>query len=281
VLALAVLLVSLVLVLHPAAHRSASPPGATAAPGTLPLPPEGVFEGRPFRLFTPDRPPARLVVALHPLYGNPGSFETLTRLDRFAAERGWAVLYPAGLHGSWNAGVCCGFARRNGVDDVGYVLRLIRSTRNELSFGSQPTDLMGYSNGGMLALAMMCDAPSEVSAVAVVAGNLQAPSCGGAKPFLMIRGASDTTVPPAGGPSSTAQAILFPDFVGLRLILHAARCRPQVVTGRQGRVESSTVSCGGRVLGTYLRLRDVGHGYPSASPFDATARIVDFLGRQP
>jgi poly(3-hydroxybutyrate) depolymerase len=108
------------------------------------------------------------------------------------------------------------------------------------------------------------------------------PFCGGAKPFLMIRGGLDTTVPPAGGPSSTAQAILFPDFAGLRLILRAAHCSPAVVTRKRGQEESSTVRCDGRVLGTYLRVDGLGHGYPSGGaklPFDATARIADFFGR--
>ena len=81
----------------PPARRSASPRAPLPLPrGPHPLPTEGIFEGRPYRLFTPDRPPTRLVVALHPLYGNPAGFQTLTRLDRLRAPLGMGGPLPGG-----------------------------------------------------------------------------------------------------------------------------------------------------------------------------------------
>jgi polyhydroxybutyrate depolymerase len=280
-------MVSLVFALDPEARlpMPAAAPAAAPTPAAVSLPPQGEFEGRQYRLFLPTGRPSRLVVALHPLYGNPESFEQLTGLDALAARRGWAVLYPAGQHGSWNAGACCGFARRANIDDVGYVFRLIHSVRGTLGFNDEPTHLVGYSNGGMLALEMMCIEPTAVSSVAVIAANLQVRFCGGAKPFLMIRGAQDSTVPPTGGPSTTAQAILFPDFAGLRLILQAARCVPErTTTTTRGLAETSVITCSGRRLGTYVRLAGQGHSYPSPRtkpPFQATEESVAFFDRNP
>jgi polyhydroxybutyrate depolymerase len=218
---------------------------------------------------------------MHPLYGNSLAFEKLTGLDVVAAKRGWAVLYPQGLSGSWNAGGCCGFAQREQVDDVGYVLDLIRAARAAMSLTTEPTDLMGYSNGGMLALEMMCTVPNEVSSVGAVSANLEVRTCSGARPFLMIRGSADTTVPPRGGWSSTAQATLLPDLAGVRLIVQAAACAPQVVTVTKGKVTKSVINCAGRPLGTYLLLGGAGHDYPSSRRrdlVDATKEIADFFG---
>ena len=115
-------------------------------------------------------------------------------------RQGVALAYPAGVGGSWNAGRCCGLATRAAVDDVRYVLAVIRLEERRHPVDRRRVFLVGFSNGGMLAYSFACAHAGVISAFAVVAGSLETRTCRPSRPLSVIdvQGDRDRVVPAAG-----------------------------------------------------------------------------------
>jgi polyhydroxybutyrate depolymerase len=118
-----------------------------------------------------------------------------------AAKSGFAAAFPEGIYRLWNDG------RRDGLanaDDVGYLRQL---TEKLVATGVSDPDrvyLAGISNGGMMTLRMLCEAPEPFAGAATIIANM--PALVGADcrlkkrmPILMFNGTADPIVPYAGG----------------------------------------------------------------------------------
>ncbi len=108
------------------------------------------------------------------------------------------LVYPAGVQESWNSGGCCGPAQTANIDDVGFVkavLAHVKATQPDSSQGQ--AYLVGYSNGGKLALRMACDDAGDFAGVAVY-GATDSEACPNRAPsqVLIMAGALDTEIPP-------------------------------------------------------------------------------------
>jgi polyhydroxybutyrate depolymerase len=142
---------------------------ASGAPlATLPIDEPGSRRGtiehggmsRSFVLHLPPKMPAprSLLVALHGGGSSGESLEEVTGLSRIADREGLAVVYPDGLGGphgfgrAWNAGRCCGIPHFFGVDDGAFIRALAGALRDRLEV--ERVFVVGYSNGGLLALAL-------------------------------------------------------------------------------------------------------------------------------
>jgi polyhydroxybutyrate depolymerase len=254
----------------------------------------------------PDMPPA-LVVGLHGGGGNGLAFAQGVDLRRMAARMGAVLVVPQAWgrfgfrRGSWNADsrVRLGFAERQEVDDVRFLMAVIESM--EIEAGTDPARVYvtGVSKGGMMAYRLACARPDRIAAIAVVAGTLSTDRCpdGAAVPLLHIHGTDDGNVPMEGGagPYSARGADWPPVMPGIDLFRRANGCAevPEEVRA------ASDTTC--RIWrgpeGREVRLCLVeggGHAWPGARPtrpqlrrgvyvsaeFDATAAIADFFGAQ-
>jgi poly(3-hydroxybutyrate) depolymerase len=166
----------------------------------------GLPSGRTFYLRAPVTPGAAqpLVVALHGAAQSAGYMQTQTGLTSFSAGR-FALAYGEGMSGTWNAGAelpaqpaCCGYARDNHVDDVGYLRQVVAKSAAVTPVDVARVYVWGFSNGAMMAAKFGCQAPDLVAAVGVVGGGLLVPCAAGAN-MLHIHGTADATVPLAGG----------------------------------------------------------------------------------
>ena len=68
-----------------------------------------------------------------------------------ADKLGFAVVAPRGIQHSWNAPHCCGAAKENGVDDVGFIDSLVAHLLQSSRFDATALFATGFSNGGFLA----------------------------------------------------------------------------------------------------------------------------------
>jgi polyhydroxybutyrate depolymerase len=146
---------------------------------------------------------APLLVMLHGGGGNPGRTKAVTGLTRVALRQGYAVAYPAGTGRkllTWNAEYCCAAAARNGVDDDGFLARVIKDAQDRFDLGTR-VYVTGMSNGSMMAQTFAARNPGLVRAVAGVAGSMDTASVrvAGPVPALIIHGTADPMVPYGGG----------------------------------------------------------------------------------
>jgi polyhydroxybutyrate depolymerase len=177
---------------------SAAPGGASATIAT-----EYAGQVRSFNYYVaprvPTRTPVPLLIVLHGLYLDPATAEASSGMDAVADSQDVALAYPSGVNGSWNAGVCCGDAHAQRVDDVGFLIHVVHLVQQLRPIDLDRVYLAGFSNGGMMALKAVCDRPDVFAAAVSVSGTLQTP-CVGRRPVnaLMLHGLRDTTIPYAG-----------------------------------------------------------------------------------
>jgi pimeloyl-ACP methyl ester carboxylesterase len=184
--------------------------GASSAAGPVPgATPRALDErvvlddGRAFVLHVPAqlrRDPASgqgrpALVFLHGLESNPQDAAGSTGFDRLADRDGVLVAYPEGVRDSFDAGLCCGPAVAYGVDDVGFLERVIGDLRRR---GAGRVSVVGFSNGGMMAYRLACERPGLVDTVGVMSGTLELPTCTGPIRALHLHGDHDTAVPLRG-----------------------------------------------------------------------------------
>ena len=140
----------------------------------------GSFQ-RTYQTYIPNRLPlgAPLVLVLH----GSGENGTAIRhgsgygLDRLADEKGFAVAYPDGFEGYWNACNIVGdySANKLNIDDVGFLTSLADKVSHDFDLDPARTFATGVSRGGHIALRLALEAPSRFRAVAAVAASLPAP----------------------------------------------------------------------------------------------------------
>lgn len=150
---------------------------------------------------------APLILALHGGGGDPDQFARSSGLARAANRAGFAVAFPAGSGRrgdrllTWNGGYCCGFAQRQGVDDLGFLREVIADAAHRFGVDGKAVYLAGMSNGAILAETFAARNPGLVRAVAGVAGTMDAAHLrvGGPVPALILHGTADRMVPYQGG----------------------------------------------------------------------------------
>jgi poly(3-hydroxybutyrate) depolymerase len=177
----------------------------------------------------------------------PGLGETAARLEqdaagyRFGRAHGITIAYghqlrdPSGKL-SWNAGGCCA---RAAADDVGYLRQLATHAQRHTGIDHRRVYVVGMSNGGMMALRAICEAPTVFAAAGSVAGPRLQSHCGRAI-WRHLHGSSDTIVPLRGGqttwnptpfPDSTTETGRFGGFANVGVVSGAQHTWPRIGDG--------------------------------------------------
>jgi polyhydroxybutyrate depolymerase len=145
--------------------------------------------------------PAPTLIVLH---GATISAELTARWSGFAeaaSAHGFAAAFPEGINRLWND------ARGDGLsssDDVGFLRRLNEELITRGVADPAHIYVAGISNGGMMTLRMLCEAPELYAGAATVIANMPAEtgaSCRLKKPMpvVMFNGTADPLVPYQGG----------------------------------------------------------------------------------
>lgn len=161
--------------------------------------------GRDTRTFLLHLPPAAathrvpLVIVFHGHTGNAAVAEQSSQMNVVADSAGVAIVYANGsgrVRGvglSWNAGNCCGWAQKHGVDDLAFVDSLQSTLARSQRIDTTEIFAAGFSAGGMLALKVACERPGMVRGVADLAGAMPNFPCDATQPvgILLMRGDDD------------------------------------------------------------------------------------------
>jgi polyhydroxybutyrate depolymerase len=149
-----------------------------------------------------------VVVALHGGGGSAAGMQKSYNLDSYADKYGMIIVYPDGVPSpvgnfhTWNAGLCCGKARKDKADDTGFLTAVIDRVLKGYHADPHRVFVTGHSNGAMMAYRLACDIPDRIAAIAPVAGQ-DISGCAAPKPVpvLHIHGTEDRCALYNGGPS--------------------------------------------------------------------------------
>ncbi len=121
-----------------------------------------------------------LILAFH---GGGGNSEMMAddkyyNLISKSNREGFIIVFPNGASrlksgklATWNAGDCCGYARDNNIDDVGFVKKIIEDMQFKLNIDAKRIYAVGFSNGGMFSYRLACELADQFTAIASVAGT--------------------------------------------------------------------------------------------------------------
>lgn len=219
--------------------------------------------------------PAPLVLVLHGFTSNGRAVRETSEFDRVARDRGFLVVYPqaSGFVPAWKADPL------QGDTDVRFLEGVIAAAAAEHPVGA--VFVVGFSNGGGMALRMGCERPDLVAAVAVVSAAIRVPCTPRVPvPLLAFHGTGDRIVPYAGAPGIAAVE----DWVGVWTSGNGCRSRIDAQTAPGVTVHRGT-ECAAPV-GLY-EIDGGGHGWPGSSHdpwwgsstdvIDASALIGEFF----
>ena len=146
-----------------------------------------------------------LVIALH---GGGGTAKQLMnntrrRFNKLATKEGFVVVYPQGVKKSWNDNSARdqnGFARKENIDDVGFIKKMIASLESNYNINSSEIFACGISNGGLMSQTLAMELPEKINAIGMVASNFgedQIHEVKGVVPFsiIFIHGTDDPIFP--------------------------------------------------------------------------------------
>ena len=188
-----------------------------------------------------------LVMALHGAGGgalhqaDDGNYGLVTK----AEEAGFIAVFPngisparSGMLATWNAGNCCGRARDENVDDVGFLRAVVTDVQRRTGVDAARVYAIGMSNGAMMAYRLACEASDVFRGIMAVAGTDNTRSCRPATPVpvLHIHARNDDRVLFEGGAGAVFRnEALVSDFVSVPVTidkwvkLNAASPRPRRV----------------------------------------------------
>jgi polyhydroxybutyrate depolymerase len=254
-----------------------------------------------------------LVLAFHGGQSHPELMRRFSGLDALAASGRAVVVFPAGTGSreglfNWNGGNCCGEARADGSDDVGFVNALLDAVAARLPIDPHRVHATGMSNGAMMAYRVGAELADRIASIAPVAGPLALESIAPSRPVpvLHFHGSLDQFTPLGGGIGrrSITRVSHRPVLEGLLEWVHANACRPECVREpipcsdegtsverlRWGRSGSDSDSAAAEVV--FYRIEGGGHTWPGRRPdsfflgpsalsLDANTIIWDFFERHP
>ncbi|MBU1039795.1 MAG: hypothetical protein KKF77_01685 [Proteobacteria bacterium] len=261
----------------------------------------------------PAGPRLPLVIFLHGAGGSARQAMQQTGLAALSQRAGFIAVFPEGLAApqgqeyagiqTWNAWSCCGYARDQKVDDVGYLAELISRLKADYPVDPRRVFLAGFSNGAMLASRFALERPGVAAALASVAGYLPCDVAAPPEPLpvLIIHGNHDRVArfgPTPGQPRTGRFCEDFPakaqaDFWVRGQNLKAKPQQVQDGQNRRTRVERyGPDKNAGRALVEFVIVKGGGHAWPGGEAVryrycdlptpdpDATTLIWDFFKRQ-
>jgi polyhydroxybutyrate depolymerase len=148
---------------------------------------------RSFLTFVPksydNSKPLPLVVNFHGGNSNATQQRQFSNMNPTADAKGFIVVYPEGLSGTWDAGACCSQTK---VDDVGFARAVVARMQELVCIDPQRVYATGMSNGGRMTYRVGCEAADVFAAIAPVAGIKSfpdldnTPGCKPARPISLI-----------------------------------------------------------------------------------------------
>jgi polyhydroxybutyrate depolymerase len=235
------------------APSHAASDGVITGPGDFSFAFEHGGKTRQYRVHVPpgfsaDKP-MPVVFSLH---GGGGTMDYQAD-DRFygqvskSNEAGYVAVFPNGYSrfrggrlATWNAGHCCGLARDENADDVGFIREIVKRLSVQPGIDPKRFYANGMSNGAMMSYRLACEMPETFRAIAAVAGTDNTRSCTPASPvsILHIHARDDELELFDGGAGRKSRAVTsfvsVPDSIAKWVKLNGCSTPPRRVLEQEG-----------------------------------------------
>lgn len=157
-----------------------------------------------------------LVISLHGGSGNMVNAQGFSMLNPVADQNNFIVAWPQGIGiappgYSWADGRNTS-ADQAGIDDVGFIDKLIDTLITEYNIDTNRIYICGFSNGGFMVQRLACETPERFAAMASLGASMDTvrhQNCQPSKPVPMafFNGTSDPAMPYYGGPMQNPQVV--------------------------------------------------------------------------
>jgi polyhydroxybutyrate depolymerase len=229
--------------------------------------------------------PAAVVLNFHGGGSNAWQQRSLTQMNDVSDAGDFLVVYPQGTPGpapdirTWNAGSCCGKAQRDDVDDIGFVLEILRDLTRRHPLDETHVHATGMSNGAMLTYRLACALSDTIASIAPVAGTIGIERCAPRRPIplLHFHGTADEFAPYAGGVGRIVASGSFASVAStVSTFVRINGCRPE---------PSRSVTDGDAIWTTYASTQDGpmvtlcaidggGHTWPGGKPVPGAGKTT-------
>ena len=121
-----------------------------------------------------------LIIDMHGYASDSTAHRKLSSFDTIADEEGAIVIYPDGVLGlnmvwdleenqAWNAGWCCAHSAREGIDDVGFIEKIVNISVGIHNIDSSRIYASGWSNGCAMSQRLAMESSHIFAAVGCMA----------------------------------------------------------------------------------------------------------------
>lgn len=234
--------------------------------------------------------PRPTVLALHGSLLNAQVTVQSMGFEPLVRREGLVAVYPNGVLAQWNDGRPMAAAMTGGVNDVAFIRALVRHLVHTGVSDPKRIYVAGYSNGGMMGLRLMCEAPELIAGVAGIGASFPvelAQDCKapGPVPTLLMNGTADPLVPYAGGQLAFGEGRVLSTNATLRFVRKVNGCTgtanvrrlPDLDPSDGSRViVASWTDCSSAAPVVLYRIDGGGHRIPSRGE---GAPFADVLGR--
>lgn len=247
---------------------------------------DGIIQRQYLVLRPADAPldePLPAVMVLHGLGVDRFGMVAVAPWAEAVARDGFVAVFPQGVLSSWNVGPCCPPASLGGVDDVGFLARVVDQVRARPDVDPDRLYLTGFSNGGIMAYSLACARTADFAAVAPMAAvNLT--GCTPSQPIslLHLHGDPDPTVPYDG--SATLSQLLssepfpaVPPTVAAWAEADGCDAEPTQTDEGDGVMLSEWSGCPAGIEVELLTYPGNGHAWPT-EPLDGLDAVLSFFG---
>ncbi|MGH1337148.1 MAG: extracellular catalytic domain type 1 short-chain-length polyhydroxyalkanoate depolymerase [Aureispira sp.] len=214
--------------------------------------------------------PCPVVLNLHGYGSNASQQAILSRMNLIADTAGFIVAYPEGLldnggQRQWNSGY------GTGVDDVGYINRLLDTIAATYAVNQQRIYSTGLSNGGIMSNTLACDLNGRIAAIASVAGTMswfQRGTCTtvAAMPVMHVHGTTDLVVPYTGNAGLLGVNPLVTHWRGRNGLsaTSTTTAYPNIVATDGSNAELIVYETGSTVPVHLIKVNNGGHSWPGS-----------------
>jgi len=262
-------------------RSSAAPAGDVSAPGTHRFTLQHGGIERQYLVHLPrSYDAARPSAVVFSFHGGGGNME-LQADDRYhglvakAESVGYIAVFPNGYSrlpggrlATWNAGLCCGPAVSNNIDDVGFVRAIMREITARYSIDKDRVFANGFSNGAMLAYRLGCEMADTFRAIAPVAGTEGVAECRPSRPVsvLHMHSRDDDNVRFEGGAGSASRTkvafVSVQETVSRWVRRNSCQPTPRRVVERPGAYCEAYSGCSGGARVMLCVTERGGHAWP-------------------